>query len=209
VHLDEEVELYALGDLDEGERRRVEQHAAACPACARRLAESCETVFELAGLLPDAGEIRVPARRVRGIWSGLAVVATAAAIALAAVTALLLARLDTQRAELAMLQAPVAAMARGHFAHVPLQPSDGATPRGKVIYAIDRSWSYVLVDARGPYALWVRRNGAWRSAGELQGAPAAAMVHGPVDAVAVGMRGTPEAAAILRADLPRVAPTGS
>ncbi|TAM73804.1 hypothetical protein EPN44_12905 [bacterium] len=212
VHLDERAELYALGDLDERERRDVERHAASCPACAQRLAESCETAYALSALLPDAGEPpglpgQAPAR-VRGTWSALAAVAIAAAVVLAIVTGILLQRLDAQRSEIAALRAPQIALAQGHFAHVPLRAQAVAAPRGKVIYALDRSWCYVLIDAAGPYQLWVRRGGGWRDAGTVRGNPAYALVRGAVEEVAVSAPGAPQSSALLRASLPAVAPSG-
>lgn len=210
MHLDERAELYALGDLDERERREVERHARACPACAEHLAESCQTVYALSALLPDAGEspslpVPVPTS-VRPVWNTLAAVAVAAAILLALVSGILLQRLDAQRGEIAALRAPQIALAQGHFAHLPLRAAAAAAPRGKVIYALDRSWCYVLIDGPGPYQLWIHRDGAWRDAGMVVGDPAYALVRGAVEEVAVSAPGAPQSSALLRARLPAVAP---
>ncbi|TAM89965.1 zf-HC2 domain-containing protein [bacterium] len=210
MHLDELAELYALGDLDERERRDVERHARVCSVCAQRLAESCQTVYALSALLPDAGEppslpVPVPAF-VRPVWKALAALAVAAAVLLAVISGVLLQRLDAQRGEIAALRAPQIALAQGHFAHLPLRAAAAGAPRGKVIYALDRSWYYVLIDGPGPYQLWIHRDGAWRDAGMVRGNPAYALVRGAVEEVAVSAPGAPQSSALLRVRLPVTAP---
>ncbi|TAM60688.1 hypothetical protein EPN52_04550 [bacterium] len=213
VHLDERAELYALGDLDERERRDVERHARTCSACAQRLAESCETAYALSALLPDAGAppgLLLPAPQPpRRAWNALTSLAVAAAVLLALVSGVLLQRLDVQRGEIAALHAPQIALAQGHFAYLPLRAATATAPRGKVIYGLDRSWCYVLIDAPGPYQLWIRRDGAWRNAGLVKGDPAYVLVRGAVDEVAVSTPGAPQSSALLRARLPVVAPVGT
>ncbi|MDE2571508.1 MAG: zf-HC2 domain-containing protein [bacterium] len=205
MHPDESLELYALGDLDEQERREIERHVAGCAACARRLAAAGEVIADLAGLLPDAGQPVRAAATPRSPWRTATLLAVAATFVFALISGVLLLRLDAQRAEIARLQAPQIAMASGHFAHVQLRATSGAGPGGKVIFNLDRRWIYVLVDARGPYRLWIQRNGRWDDGGAMLGDPAFAVVRGGADAVAVSAADAPQTEAILRAQIPRAA----
>jgi hypothetical protein len=149
-HFGEDLELYALGDLDERERVAIEAHASVCAECARRLGEAEETLATMSSLLPA---YRAPVRRP-SIWKPTARVAVAAAF----VAGLLVATFtlafinvgggsnDDVRAQIAMTHA--------HFEHVELKPVAGAAPSAKVVYAQDRSWIYVIVDdGRSGYRL--------------------------------------------------------
>lgn len=150
-HFEEDLELYALGDLDEPERAAIDAHAKTCAQCARRLGEAEETLASMTSLLPA---YRAPQRR-GAVWKPAARVAVAAAF----VAGLLVASFtlafvnvgggsnnDDVRAQIAMTHA--------HFEHIELEPVAGGAPAAKVIYAQDRSWLYAIVgDGRSGYRL--------------------------------------------------------
>ena len=149
-HFEEELELYALGDLDERERAAIDAHAKTCAECARRLGEAEETLASMTSLLPA---YRAPQRRP-AVWKPAARVAVAAAFVaglLVATFTLAFMNLgggsnDDVRAQIAMTHA--------HFEHIELEPAAAGAPAAKVIYAQDRSWLYVIVDdGRAGYRL--------------------------------------------------------
>lgn len=146
AHIGENAELYALGSLDELERRRIESHVANCAECLRRLGEAEETVL---GLERETAEVPLPAgsrapqfvsRRSAASWIGI--VAAAAAL----VIGYLLPHPTTQPAH----DVAQVAMLHSHFNHSQFV---GHGPLAKVIYARDWSWYYVVVEGSGTYAI--------------------------------------------------------
>jgi anti-sigma-K factor RskA len=72
----EEVALYALGALDEGERRRLEDHLAGCEACRRELADR---LGEVAALAEAAAPVEPPPGARARLLAGLPAAPVAAA----------------------------------------------------------------------------------------------------------------------------------
>jgi anti-sigma-K factor RskA len=146
AHLDEELELYALGDLSPDERSAVEKHLESCTECVRALGEIEETLARMTSLLPA---YRAPKRtQLRNLWT---MPAARMAIAASFVVGLLVAAgtlpflgvrpsatSDDVRAQVAMTHA--------HFAHVELQRTVAGAPAVKAIFARDRAWVYVIAD---------------------------------------------------------------
>ncbi|MGH7328195.1 MAG: zf-HC2 domain-containing protein, partial [Polyangiaceae bacterium] len=146
VHLGDEIELYALGDLSAQERAEIEAHLADCDMCTRAVGEAEETLAQMASLLPA---FKAPKRsRLRSVWS---VPAARIAIAASFVIGLLVAAGTlpfltlTSRTSSDDVRAQ-AAMTHSHFVHVELAPVMAGAPAAKVIYARDRSWLYAIVD---------------------------------------------------------------
>ncbi|MBV8355632.1 MAG: zf-HC2 domain-containing protein, partial [Candidatus Eremiobacteraeota bacterium] len=52
VHPTDDLELYALGDLEASERSTIEAHLAQCATCRRAVGEAEETLAALADALP-------------------------------------------------------------------------------------------------------------------------------------------------------------
>jgi hypothetical protein len=146
AHFGEELELYALGDLEERERAAIAEHVRTCDACARRIGEAEETLATMSSLLPA---YRAPQRR-RPVWRPTARVAVAAAfVAGLLVAAFTLAFINVGNESGGDIRAQVA-MTHAHFRHIELTPVAAGAPAAKVIYAQDRSWLYAIVDDGRP-----------------------------------------------------------
>jgi hypothetical protein len=146
-HIGELAELYALGDLTAAERERVDMHARDCAQCAQRLGEAETTVLQLIERDAAVDAAVTPLRRVRfgapgRSWGALAAIAAAFLIGLLPWGVQTL-RENGSTSE-ANRQAMVAMLA-GHFLHAPLLPLAAGAPAGKVIYAREGGWLYVIV----------------------------------------------------------------
>lgn len=150
-HAGELAELYALGELNDLDRARVERHAAACDACARRIGEAEATVLRLieSDAMPPIPERldrrpRFTARSARPPRAWIAAVAAAFVIGLlpwGIETTQQRSANDAARGQQAALQAMLA----GHFIHAPFAPLAPNAPAAKVIYAREGGWLYVIV----------------------------------------------------------------
>jgi anti-sigma factor RsiW len=142
-HIGEYAELYALGELDEPEAARVERHAGECAECAKRLGHAETTVLQL---IESAGAQATPEsldRRVRFAAPNPPARGWIAAVAAAFLIGLLpWGWSATQHRDEA--QPAIDAMLAGHFTHAPLLPLVAGAPVGKVIYAREGGWIYVL-----------------------------------------------------------------
>ena len=149
-HLGDEAELYALGLLDDEQRRRVDDHLRGCDACAARVGAAEHAVTALV----ERSHQR-PARR-RVPW----VLAAAAALIVSLGT---LAQQEfTLRGALAGDGQLVDAMVVGHFAHVPFSaPSGGAIP-AKVVYDSHGQWFAVIAQCPVEWRLTVIEPGGAR-----------------------------------------------
>jgi hypothetical protein len=151
-HVGELAELYALGDLSVAERERITSHARECPQCAQRLGEAEATVLRLIESDTAAEASVTPLRRVRfgsSNWAAVAAIAAAFLLGLLPWGVQTLRerpstplRMTTEANRLAM-----SAMLAGHFLHAPLVPLAANAPAGKVIYAREGGWIYVIVAA--------------------------------------------------------------
>jgi hypothetical protein len=145
-HVGELAELYALGELSLAERERVDRHARECPQCAQRLGEAEATVLRLIERDADFVEGRLRPMRFRSNWAAVAAIAAAFLIGLLPWgVQTLRERGSTSEAN----QLAMSAMLAGHFLHAPLVPLAANAPAGKVIYAREGGWIYVIV-AAGP-----------------------------------------------------------
>ncbi len=151
AHVGESAELYAIGALDPAERGAIDEHIAGCTECARRVGEAEETVLALErGVRVDPIACAVlqprPLRRREPPPVWWIPVAAAAALIVGMLLPGLFAQHDT----------PALAMIHSHFNHA--QFSGANAPPGKVIYARDRSWYYVIVEGSHRYDVYGIRN---------------------------------------------------
>lgn len=154
-HVGESAERYALGDLDDFERGRVERHARECDACAKLLGQAEATVLRLieGGEVPE--RLPEPKRRIAFGTSPRtrAPAWFAAAVAAAFVLGLLpwgiasLRERGTADSASQQQQQQVAmnAMLAGHFAHAPFVSHAAGVPPAKLIFAREGGWLYVIV----------------------------------------------------------------
>jgi anti-sigma factor RsiW len=150
THLGEELELYALGDLSDEERAKIEEHLATCDECVRAVASAEETLAHMTSLLPA---YRAPRRTaLRNVWM---MPAARTAIAAAFVVGLLVAAgtlpfLSVRPGTSGQDARAQIAMTHAHFEHIQLEPLVAGAPAVKVIYARDRSWMYAIADDGRP-----------------------------------------------------------
>lgn len=147
-HIGELAELYALGDLSVAERERVDRHARECLQCAQRLGEAEATLLRL--IERDAAEATVTPLRPSRFGSVGRSWATFAAIAAAFLIGLMPWGMQTLHEKGSTMEAnrqAMSAMLAGHFVHAPLLPLVADAPAGKVIYAREGGWIYVIVAA--------------------------------------------------------------
>ncbi|HTV75096.1 MAG TPA: hypothetical protein VME66_15500 [Candidatus Acidoferrales bacterium] len=156
-HLDDDLELYALGMLEPHEREVVDAHVAACKPCLARLIQAEEIGAALAGALPRyepspelsarlMGRRRKP--RVQAVWW----MGVAAAFLLLVGQSWRSYQFGTA---LRSQDAILATLVHSHFDHVNLTIAQPAPGFGaKAIYARDGSWMYLIVD-HAPLSLHV------------------------------------------------------
>ena len=169
-HIGEAAELYALGSLTEEERAAVDAHVRECAACLRRVGEAEETVLALErGFVASAPVPRrvlpFERRNVSAWW-------IPAAAAAAFVAGMFFAR--PNEPNLATV-----AMIHSHFAHAQFS---GGGPAAKVIYARDRSWYYVIVDAARGYEVYGITGGRASDLGTTRRSGGASDLFARVDA---------------------------
>jgi hypothetical protein len=157
-HLDEDLELYALGVLNDEERARVEAHAAACQQCSTRLGDAEAVVAKLALAYPAKATV-TPMRlaRIGSPW-----IAAAATFVLA-VGITLTAVLQTHRLQnqLGSNDAVLATIATSHFNHTEFSKAVPGAPTAKVLYGRHGEWLYVIVDSTADRVhVIAQRNGA-------------------------------------------------
>ena len=176
-HPYDDLEPFALGELDRSAAEAVLQHADECPTCASLLADSIRGVAALANVeAPRAAPTPFPLayKLRRSRW--LLGMTTAAALVFAAWNVELRATTPT---------VPIDSLVHSHFAHHPLTGSKGSA---KIIQALDGSWVYLVADGLRPLARYQltiegkplggvtadlsgRASGYWvRSAGKIHGA---------------------------------------
>jgi hypothetical protein len=138
----DQLEAFALGDLEPAAAQSVLDHADGCPVCAPILAEAMKGVAAIAqadGTRAAAvSNFARPAKRRRidsGWWAAAA--ATAAAIALAGWN------LQLRSNAPVVSVVPIAALVHSHFTHHPLHGTGGDA---KLLQALDGSWVYFVAD---------------------------------------------------------------
>lgn len=131
------LQSLALGELDRDESRAVMEHADACAACARELADAMRGVAALAyageAVQPSHQRPAARTRDSRWLVGGLA----------AAVLALGIWNVQLETVE----TVPVDALVHSHFAHHALA---GAGGQAKLIQALDGSWVYMVATGLRP-----------------------------------------------------------
>lgn len=137
-HPYDELQAFALGDLDAAAGEAVLLHADECPTCAAVLADAMRGVGALAGVegTPDNTIVSLNPRRTRERWYLGA--ATAAALLLGVWNVELRATAPS---------VPVDAMVHSHFTHHPLTGDQGSA---KLIQSLDGSWVYLVADGLRP-----------------------------------------------------------
>lgn len=151
----DDLEAFALGDLDSDRAAAVLSHADDCTACAATLADMMAGVAALATgdpPLPLPAASRAPKSGVRQISNArhrrrpvswwVAVAASAAAVVLGAWN------LDLRATA---PQVPVDALVHSHFIHHALTGTGG---NAKLIQAVDGSWVYLVADGLRPIATY-------------------------------------------------------
>jgi len=158
-HVGELADAYALGILELGERARVDAHLATCVHCTRAVGEAEELLCRIVTattLLVDppaslGTRIAASARRAARASSRAAWAAWGAAAAVLSFSLGLNADLIHQTSKMASAasrnDAVLATLARSHFKHRTLDRFASGAPVAKVVYAPDKSWFYVIVDA--------------------------------------------------------------
>lgn len=162
-HLDDLAELYALGTLDETERRAVQSHAGSCLECAARLSEAEQSIAAITALQQDyappsglearlRSSLDVPATitqpyrsaSMRG-WPAVAL-ALAAAIALFLIPFSLLMKQNTaMHVALSQDDGAFAQLLDSGFRHVSFQPRPQSPVQAKVLYAPHGEWYYIII----------------------------------------------------------------
>jgi hypothetical protein len=138
-HPYDELERFALSELDTSAADAVMQHADRCPTCAALLADSMRGVAALANVeTPRETQAPLAFPRPRGRSRWLTGLAAAAAVLLGAWNL----ELQTTRPEV-----PIDSLVHSHFAHHPLTGSKG---NAKIIQALDGSWVYLVADGLRP-----------------------------------------------------------
>jgi hypothetical protein len=177
-HPYDDIDAFALGDLDLARQRAVLDHADACTTCAVLVADAMTGMSALAQLeepseltrrvpaIADVSRLSVrqmPTRRFApSVWF--------AAAAAAACLALLLWNVQLRQEAIGVpAPPPIAALVHSHFIHHPLT-GPAAAGNAKVIQAVDGHWVYVVADGLTPrsrYALWEKRGGDTVKVGEF------------------------------------------
>ena len=138
-HPYDDLQAFALGDLDGPAGEVVLLHADACPTCAAVLADSMRGVAALAGVegtREGAASVSSISRRKRVPWfAGLA----SAAVVLLGVWNIEL--------HATAPNVPVDAIVHSHFTHHPLTGKEGSA---KLIQSLDGSWIYLVADGLRP-----------------------------------------------------------
>jgi hypothetical protein len=169
-HPIDQIEAYALGDLDPAAANAVSEHADACPTCAILLADAMSGVAALAS--GDVERRQLGASKLISLSrrrAGNRPLAWWTAAAAAAAVVLGAWNVELRRSQPVL---PIAALVHSHFQHHALASSPGAGS-AKVILALDGSWLYALGDGLGQnagYQLWETRtrSGAPVEVGEFQ-----------------------------------------
>ncbi|HEV2261536.1 MAG TPA: zf-HC2 domain-containing protein [Candidatus Rubrimentiphilum sp.] len=172
-HIDELAELYALGSLDDLERRQVDAHVRSCDECAARLGAAEKIVSELI-LVRDAPSAQLD-RRVAASLQKPALNAPryfyplAAAMLVIAILPSTILGLKYRDAVAFQAQQAAAqhAMVNSHFVHAPFTPVTPDGPHAKVISARDGSWFYVVADTDKPLNVAVQTPGSLKMLGTL------------------------------------------
>lgn len=159
----ERCDAYALGMLSFEDRTLVEEHLRFCASCSRAIGESERVVcamiemttppYKAPGRLQERIEqiadppIKTTALRQRRISFSWGALAAAVALSLGVSTAnlwhenLALRSIDLRN------DTVLATISTSHFKHVSLISRVSDLPAAKVLYAPDRSWLYLVVDA--------------------------------------------------------------
>jgi len=189
-HLGDLAELHALGALEPDERAFVEAHVASCARCGEALGAAEATVAALdeafvplvapperlgERIAASAGVALVrplaPQRAVRrSVSPSVRALATAAALAFAVgIGGSALVERNADVREAGRQSAILATIANSHFNHVGFMARTAAAPVGKVLYARDGSWFYVIVDGVTCDCRVIARSaGGERDLGKLQ-----------------------------------------
>jgi len=146
-HPYEDIEAFALGELDELSSRRLLEHADACPACAVLVAQAGSGVAALALTEPQAEPRADLRRRIAKSVRSRSAFGPSSWIAGAAVAACLVLAVWNVNLRNSTAIVPVDALVHSHFAHHALAGGPGSA---KVLLALDGSWVYVVADGLQP-----------------------------------------------------------
>lgn len=146
-HIGDSAALYALGALDERERRAVDAHVAGCASCANDLARAYDDVATVAAAQPQVAMPRVAARERPRVTAAPRWIALAAAIALALLPSLFLAIQNAQmhRAMLADADAMARLSSSPHITTAFTAAASASGMDAHVMYGRDGSWYCIVV----------------------------------------------------------------
>lgn len=210
-HNEDLVRLWATGELSLLERIRVEWHLRRCAPCRRIAEETLATIASLSAVLPSAGplpplDLEERAGTDQRAQARLRVAAACAAIiVLLAGNLALYGRVRTLESERARLAVAQRALVTGDYQRIEMHVADRtALTAGRVFCARSGRWIYVVVDGRGTYDVWVRRDG-WRRVGETSGEVASLYVRlqGKPREVALTLPGATPQSALATAHPPK------
>ena len=155
-HPEDDLELYALGMLDEVSAARIEAHVRRCAQCSTRLADAQTTVAALA--TPKKTQTPDPALRTRvlatafsrtaaptGAWSALA---AAFIVGVGLTIAGLLPALMGTRGSMHANDVALSTIVSSHFNHAAFRPLQHGAPQAKVLYGRHGEWLYIVIHSR-------------------------------------------------------------
>jgi hypothetical protein len=154
-HIDELAELYALGALDDEQRRRIDMHVGDCAECAARLGDAEALIAQTVAQRepPQQLDRRVrstftPQTSVLPRWSGL----IAAAFVIGLLPGFLFAMLYRPAAPFQQdRERAIAAMVNSHFLHAPFTPIAADAPKAKVLYGRNKGWRFFVAQTHHAY----------------------------------------------------------
>lgn len=156
-HIDELVELYALGTLSERERANVDAHVGSCDACAARLGEAELLISQT---LADREPSSALDRRVRAVFVPRRSLTlqfgplVAAAFVLGLLPGVLFGVLHHPAAPFdADRGRAINAMVDSHFSHAQFTPLASGAPKAKVLYARSGRWRFFVAQTNRAYAV--------------------------------------------------------
>lgn len=157
MHIGDDAQRFALGELPLDDRPRIEAHLAECEACRSSVVEAERVAWSLASALaaPPSAAARRPAVRVPS-W---AMSALAAMFALAFLGQTY--RAQTLATSVAATSTALQFVAASHFFHADFTPT-GAPLTAKAIYARDGAWLYVVIASPEVYRV-AREDGTHHS----------------------------------------------
>ena len=175
MHPDEDLELYAIGSLDEVSAARIEAHARSCISCHKRLAQAQSAAAALAtpatmhdppeslrGRILASAIREKPRHNIAPAWTALA------AGVLIGVGVTLPLNWAT-RSSINRNDAALSTLVASHFSHAAFRPIAANAPPAKLLYGRHGEWIFAIVHStRRDLHIVAFRDGARQDLGALQ-----------------------------------------